>query len=288
VSTLAWIGDPAAGPRSGLWGAPGALSLPLDDRGLGLADGLFETVRVENGHALLLREHLERWDRAAALLAMAPPPASEAVEALLAEAVARSGQGDGALRLNWSRGAAAERGIALPPEPRGSGPSTPPGAGHRFWLQFSPGEACFRPVSVLISRLERRNASSQLSGCKTFAYGPAIQARREAQAAGADDALLLSTAGGLCCGTTANLLVRRRGHWRTPPLAGGCLPGVMRGRALGLGLASEGELNAEDLLDAEAALLINSLGCRPITALDGAPLVCLNPTEAEAFWRRML
>lgn len=104
MSTLAWIGDPAAGPRSGLWGAPGALSLPLDDRGLGLADGLFETVRVENGHALLLREHLERWDRAAALLAMAPPPANEAMEALLAEAVARSGQGDGALRLNWSRG----------------------------------------------------------------------------------------------------------------------------------------------------------------------------------------
>ncbi len=288
MSAIAWIGDPAGGPRSGLWGAPGALSLPLDDRGLGLADGLFETVRVENGHALLLREHLERWDRGAALLAMAPPPASATVEALLAEALARSGQGNGALRLNWSRGAAAERGIELPPEPRGIGPSTPPGAGHRFWLQFSPGEACFRPVSVLISRLERRNASSQLSGCKTFAYGPAIQARREARAAGADDGLLLSTAGGLCCGTTANLLVRRLGRWRTPPLAGGCLPGVMRGRALSLGLAAEGELNAEDLLDAEAALLINSLGCRPIMAVDGAALEGLSPTEAEAFWRQLL
>ncbi|MGB7563969.1 MAG: aminotransferase class IV, partial [Prochlorococcaceae cyanobacterium] len=78
MNAIAWIGDPSAGPLSGLWGAPGALSLPLDDRGLGLADGLFETVRVENGHALLLREHLERWDRAAALLAMAPPPAGAA------------------------------------------------------------------------------------------------------------------------------------------------------------------------------------------------------------------
>ncbi|MFS6826778.1 aminotransferase class IV [Cyanobium sp. ATX-6F1] len=167
------------------------------------------------------------------------------------------------------------------------GATPSPAAGHRFWLQFSPGAACFQPVSVLISRLERRNASSQLSGCKTFAYGPAIQARREARSAGAEDALLLSTAGGLCCGTAANLLVRRNGGWWTPPLASGCLPGVMRGRALALGLAREGELNAEDLVGAEAALLINSLGCRPITAVDGAPMAFLSPTEAETFWRQL-
>jgi branched-subunit amino acid aminotransferase/4-amino-4-deoxychorismate lyase len=70
------------------------------------------------------------------------------------------------------------------------------------------------------------------SRCKTFAYTAAIQARREAERAGADDALLHNTHGELCCGTVANLLVHREGRWITPPLSSGCLPGVMRARAL--------------------------------------------------------
>jgi hypothetical protein len=37
--------------------------------------------------------------------------------------------------------------------------------------------------------LERRQATSLLSQCKTFAYGQAIQARREARSAGAEEAL---------------------------------------------------------------------------------------------------
>ena len=48
----------------------------------------------------------------------------------------------------------------------------------------------------------------------------------------------------LCCGTAANLLVRREGRWLTPPLSSGCLPGVMRRLSLPLGLAQVGELGA--------------------------------------------
>jgi branched-subunit amino acid aminotransferase/4-amino-4-deoxychorismate lyase len=153
-------------------------------------------------------------------------------------------------------------------------------------LQLSPWRPCFEPVRLIVSRTEQRNAHSLLSRCKTFAYGQAIQARREARRAGADDALLLSTAGGLCCGTTANLLVRRGGQWCTPPLASGCLPGVMRGRALALGLAEEASLQPEDLATGEAALLINSLGCRPVVALEGTRLAA-HP-QPEAFWRSLL
>jgi branched-subunit amino acid aminotransferase/4-amino-4-deoxychorismate lyase len=163
-----------------------------------------------------------------------------------------------------------------------------PAAGARFWLTYTPGPACFSPVRLVLSGLARRNATSLLSRCKTFAYGGAIQARREARARGADDALLASSAGGLCCGTAANLLVRRRDGWLTPPLASGALPGVMRGRALDLGLLHERELNSADLASAEAALLINSLGCRPIHRFEAADLPCLSPALAEAFWRALI
>jgi len=308
---IAWIGDPSQHPQRGQWGRPDQLSLPLDDRGLTLADGLFETVLLEQGQPRLLDAHLERWHRSAALLGMEAPPNRQGLEPLIAATLERSQAGgralSGALRLNWSRGSALARGIDLPAE------GEPPLL-HRFWLQFTPLQPSFRPVTVWISQLERRQATSLLSQCKTFAYGQAIQARREARSAGAEEALLLGTGGELCCGATANLVVCRGGTWLTPSLASGCLPGVMRGRALALGLAREASLDPALLLQpvddsvhdpskelvnhsVSAALLLNSLGCRPIRAVNGQAVAAAGQPAgdphgasalAESFWRSLL
>ena len=304
---IAWIGDPSQPPQRGQWGRPDQLSLPLDDRGLTLADGLFETVLVEQGQARLLDAHLERWRRSAALLGMEPPPTRQLLEPLIAAALQRSQAAGGAMRLNWSRGSAPARGIDLPAD------GEPPLL-HRFWLQFTPLQPSFRPVTVWISQLERRQGASLLSQCKTFAYGQAIQARREARSAGAEEALLLGTGGELCCGATANLLLLIDGTWMTPPLASGCLPGVMRGRALELGLVHEATLDPGLLLQSvdgsvhdpskdsvtdsvSAALLLNSLGCRPIRAVNGQVLGPADQANgdpgwasslAESLWRSLL
>ncbi|MEX1317907.1 MAG: aminotransferase class IV [Synechococcaceae cyanobacterium] len=293
VRAIAWLD----GPDGGRWARPEALGVPLDDRGLRLADGIFETVLVEAGRPRLLAEHLQRWRSSADLLGMEAPPGDVQLNGLIAMAIervgleARSCQGQhcGALRLNWSRGSMAPgcHGIDLPPP----GIPQPP---HHFWLELRPAVPSFAPVRVIVSRTERRLAGSLLSRCKTFAYGAAIQARREARAAGADDALLESTAGGLCCGTTANLLVRQGAGWLTPPLASGCLPGVMRGRALELRLAQESPISRDDLAASSGAVLLNSLGCRPISHLAGQPLRWVNDLEpsggglAERLWRRLL
>jgi branched-subunit amino acid aminotransferase/4-amino-4-deoxychorismate lyase len=284
---IAWVDDPAP---AGRWGRPQELGVPLDDRGLLLGDGLFETVLVEEGRPRLLAEHLARWRQGAALLGMDAPPAVAQLGPLIGEAVARSGIRQGALRLNWSRGSAggAARGINCPGSCR-----------HRFWLQLTARAPCFAPLRVIVSPTEERSATSVLSRCKTFAYGPAIQARRQAEAAGADDALLNSSAGGLCCGTTANLLVRLEGRWLTPPLASGCLPGVMRALALALGLAREanlGELSEATLRCGTGTLLLNSLSCRPIIHLGETPLAWAEApagpgnaaAEARALWQRLL
>jgi len=279
AASIAWIGDPAS-PQQGRWGLPGALTVPLDERGLLLADGLFETLLVEERRIQLLAEHLDRWQAGAALLALPPPPSAGLVEPLVAAAVDRSGIHTGALRLNWSRGSAgATRGLDLP-----STGATPP----RFWLQLTACRPAFAPITVIISRHERRNPASRLSHCKTFAYGAQIQARREAREAGADEALMLATGGELSCGAAANLLVCHGGQWLTPPLSSGCLPGVMRGRALSLGIARETPLLPESLEQGEAAVLINSLGCRPITQIQGRSLPALGPAAAEALWRGLL
>ena len=277
MSGIAWL--------AGRWGSPAELAVPLQDRGLRLADGLFETVLVLAGQPQLLAPHLERWQAGAALLAMAPPPARSWLEPLIQEAIARAAlpEGHGALRLNWSRGDGGGRGLDLsPPEHAGS-----EAAAHRFWLQLDPCRPRFNPLTAHVSRREQRAASSVLSRCKTFAYGQAIQARREAQAAGADEALLRSSTGELCCGAVANLLVQRQGRWLTPPLSSGCLPGVMRGRALALGLAQEARLEAAPQ-PGDHWLLLNSLSCRPLRRVDAHELSPLRNDEAEALWRQLL
>jgi branched-chain amino acid aminotransferase len=262
---IAWIG--------GQWGSPQELSIGLDDRGLLLADGVFTTLLVLRGEPQLLSAHHQRWQRSAALLGMAPPPAAAELAPLIQEAVQRAGlqQHSGALRLNWSRGSGSGRGIDLPATSQA----------HRFWLQLNPHTPSFRAVTAIVSRREQRNAHSLLSQCKTFAYGQAIQARREAQAAGADEALLLNSDGELCCGAAANVLVLRHGTWLTPPLSSGCLPGVMRGRLLELALAEEAVLTPTPE-PGDQWLLINSLSCRAIRMLDGRKL---EPHQgAEALW----
>ena len=283
---IAWLGD---GTGQGRWGTPQTLTLPISDRGLLLADGLFETLLVEAGKAWLLEEHLARWQSSAALLGLPPPPGAATVQPLIAAAIERSGIGtalgsSGALRLNWSRGSgdrsSTSRGIDL------AGNDEP-----SFWLQLSAIEPCFAPLRVIVSPTETRSATSLLSRCKSFAYGASIQARRQARAAGADDALLPSSAGGLCCGTTANLLVWRGGSWITPPLSSGCLPGVMRRRGLERGLVAEALIGEQDLLGAGAAWLINSLSCRPISHLGAVPLASSGQQpgqQPERFWRQLL
>ena len=268
ASGIAWM--------NGQWGEPDQLSLPLSDRGLLLADGLFETVLMLDGRIRLLDDHLMRWRTSAALLGMAPPPLQSQLEPLIGEAVERAGlrHQSGALRLNWSRGSGEHRGIS------------PPSSGqHRFWLTLHPCRPTFTPLNVITSRLERRSTGSLVNRCKTFAYGASIQARREAEQSGAGDALLLNTEGELCCSTVANLLVKRDRQWLTPPLASGCLPGVMRGRAVQQGLVQEDDLGST-LQSSDQALLINSLSCRPLIEWNGQPLS--RCSEATELWKQLI
>ncbi len=270
--SIAWIDE--------TWGRPEELKLPLSDRGLQLADGLFETVLVDQNRPCLLDAHLRRWEESADLLGMAPPPKKSWLHPLIQEAIERLGlkQSSGALRLNWSRGDGSKRGIGL--DHHCAEPSR-----HRFWLTLQAHTPIFESVRAWISCHEYRHASSLMSRCKTFSYGQAIQVRREAQQRGAEDGLMLSTNGSLCCGSSANLVVQRHGQWLTPPLSDGCLPGVMRGQALNQGLMQEQSLSAKPQ-PGDQWLLINSLGCRTISHVNREPLTI--SSCGEAFWKSLL
>lgn len=105
------------------------------------------------------------------------------VPPLVASAIGRSGIASGVLQLNWNRGS---------PTDTAARSSVPCNFRPRLWLQLNPANPAFAPVRVMVSPTEVRSASSLLSRCMTFAYGPSLVARHQATATGADDALLAS------------------------------------------------------------------------------------------------
>jgi branched-chain amino acid aminotransferase len=233
------------------------------DRGLLLGDGLFETMRAVGGRVPLLARHLARLHDAAALLDLPVPARDGAIEGACVGVLEANGLREAALRLTLTRGP-GPRGLLPPAEP------TPTLLLAAFPLPALPPAARAR-----VAHLTRRNEHSPLSRLKTVAYLDNLLALKEARAKGADEALLLNTAGRLACASTANLFVIEGACVLTPPLAEGVLPGVTRAlvieSAADLGLACrERPLLQADLARADGAFLTSSLaGLRPLLAIDG-------------------
>jgi para-aminobenzoate synthetase/4-amino-4-deoxychorismate lyase len=89
---------------------------------------------------------------------------------------------------------------------------------------------------------------------------------------GFDEVLFLNESGELTEGAISTLFLKLEGQLVTPPLASGVLPGVLRRHLLAsLPNATERPLRLDDLLDAEAAFLGNSVrGLRPIRRIEMA------------------
>lgn len=78
----------------------------------------------------------------------------------------------------------------------------------------------------------------------------------------ADDVLLVNLDGELTESTIANVIVLLDGYWVTPPVASGCLPGIMRRVLLEQGDIREAPVLVSDLARADGLALINSVRLR--------------------------
>ncbi len=262
------------------WFVNEEIKLPIIDRGLALCDGIFETILIYDSKPQLLDAHLHRWQKSAKDLGMALPPPKSTIVPLLEEALVRATlkNGLGSLRLNWSRGNNDTRGIDFP-----HANDTQPL--HKFWLEINNYHQSFSPLTTKISHKEKRNADSKLSQHKTFAYLQSIQARYEANLGGYNEALLLSTNGEICCGTTANLIILRKNEWLTPRSESGCLPGIMRQQGLKLGIFKEAKILPKPERN-DQWLLINSLSCHSLIQVNTVHLKEYH--DAEILWRSLL
>ncbi|HTI66711.1 MAG TPA: aminotransferase class IV [Caulobacteraceae bacterium] len=239
--------------------------IAAEDRGFTLGDGLFETVLARRGTYRLWDAHITRLVQGCEVLGLPPPDPDACLEAAERKLVAAGLTAErAAVRLSWSAGIGG-RGLDRPEAPA-----------PQLTVAAAASRRPVTPVRLATASV-RRNAGSPSSRLKSLSYLDNVLARREALAAGADEALMLNTRGELACGGAANLFWIDDGVLFTPALECGVLAGVMRGaliaRATAAGLAVGEVCAGPQVLKAASAMFVtNSLiGVRAVADLDGRP-----------------
>jgi branched-chain amino acid aminotransferase len=254
-----------------------ARHLSAFDRGFQLGDGVFETLRARAGRPTELDEHLARLRRSADGLSI-PLPAdvgtrvATAIDELLAAEDLGGPDSDASVRITVSRGVFHGRGL-LPPNEHPAATIVV-----QAWpVSPTPAAHLERGLHLVASRV-RRDPENPLSALKTTSRADYVYARLEARAAGADDALFLTTDGFLSEATSANLFLVRGAELTTPALGCAILPGTTRdwilrwARDAGLG-PREAWLTTRDLAAADEAFLSSSVaGILPVTRFEDTPI----------------
>jgi branched-subunit amino acid aminotransferase/4-amino-4-deoxychorismate lyase len=240
-----------------------AAVVPVTDRGFLYGDGLFETLHVYGRTVFRLEQHLERLEHGMRVLAFRPRPARAVLARWVKAAVAAGGFPEANVRLTVTRGTGL-RGPAI----RGHYRPSVVIMVSRF--RRRPETDYTRGVAAIVASFRRQEASI-LASLKTTAYLEQIIARREADAAGVDEAILLNNAGLLCEGSASNINLIHDGMLRVPePRLSGALPGTAQQVAVELaeqiGIpVSHTALGLFDLRECDEAFLSGSL--RELTPL---------------------
>lgn len=216
-----------------------------DDDALLRGGAAFETIRVYGGRPFLLEDHLTRFGFSADALAL---PGTDGIEELV-DLVVGAAPPDHVLRLYRTSQALVATAAALP-----------------------DGLDELRARGITLATFDIGAPPELLTGAKSTSYDISFAARREAERAGADDALLTG-AGRVLEAATANVWWRRGDELYTPAVRSGVLPGVTRGFVRSLEPAHEGEFNTADLLSADEAFLTSSIReVMPVVAIDGVTI----------------
>jgi branched-chain amino acid aminotransferase len=251
-------------------------ALAVNDRSFLYGDGLFETIRITNGQPFLWREHMERLQSSAEFLKIPLPYDAAEIEDATRHLLVQNDTPEGMVRIHLSRGG-GERGYAMPTNPRPTIVITT----DKFVRSESKG------LNVITSNV-RVLADDPLTQHKTANRLPNILARQQADAAGADEALVLNNHGQIAEASAANVFVIRGNQLITPPLSSGALAGTTRAYFLRIAAAQnlvalEVPLAAADLFEADATFLSSAHWlATPVISLDGVALRTLGIPMVKA------
>src|SRR3954449_9409807 len=251
---------------------PGAGVIGVDDHGLTVGDGVFESLKVLDGSPFALSRHLDRLAASAAGLGLAGPDLDEgrrAVEQVLEGTRLPLGR----LRITYTAG----------PAPMGSGR----GAGPTSLIVVSDTMAAADDTTAVVRVPWVRNERSAVAGLKTTSYAENVVALARAKQSGASEAIFANTLGELCEGTGSNVGYVVGGRARTPSLRSGCLAGVTRALLLEWCDVAGVDEPIGVLDEAEEVFLVSTTrDVQPVRRLDDRVLAAPGPVtrELQATW----
>ncbi|GAA4446899.1 aminodeoxychorismate lyase [Nibrella saemangeumensis] len=239
------------------------LLLTADNRAFRYGDGLFETIRFEQGQLWFWADHYTRLSRGmqALQLQARPDMTPDVLE----------GHITALLYLNGLAGQAARIKLQVWRQPGGL--YTPAGNESEYLLTVLPGQ----PFTITArNRLGVYDAvrltSSPVSAFKTLNALPYVLAGLYKQQQQLDDVILLDTAGHLAECNASNLFWFRARTLFTPSLASGCIDGIVRRQLLRQA--------------AQAGFSVNETLSRPDALTEAGLIFCCNAAGIQ--WFRQL
>jgi D-alanine transaminase len=186
--------------------------VPIEDRGLQFADGVYEVVRYYDGHSFRMDQHLARLVRSAAGLEIGLPPLIE-IRAAMDLLIERQGLRDATVYLQITRGVAPRQ--------------------HGLIEGLTPTViAIARPAKTIRPRPSLKAVTvsdDRWARCylKTTSLLPNAMARERARRLGADDAIFVRD-GFVMEASASNVFVVFGDRLVTPPLTNYILAGITR------------------------------------------------------------
>jgi branched-chain amino acid aminotransferase len=245
------------------------------DRGLTLGDGVFDTLVAFRGVPFAGARHLDRLVNHAAAIGIALDP--DQVRTGWNTVLHETRFEHAIIRTTVTRGVTG-RGLWPTSE-------TEP----TIVVSAAPWSTAIVAKRVrLITSTIPRHAGSPAARLKTIGYLDNVLAAREANAADADDALMLNHRGRIACTTIANVFALAESRLTTPPVTDGVMAGTMRGLVMELaadaGLkAAEDSLTAADLAGADYVFVTNSVRLlSPVLSVDDRAVGGRSPGAGEA------
>ena len=240
------------------------------DRGFLYGDGLFETMRAYWGEVFRLENHLDRLSRSAKEIEIPFSYTRKELKNIIKRILKINSLSEAYVRITLSRGV-SEPGLIS----KCKSPATLVIMAREF-KPPSPSEYRKGWRATIVET--RQNQASPVSRLKSLNFLNNILARKEAEAKGVNEGILLNTLGDVAEASTSNIFLVKRGIVITPREESGLLPGITRGVVLELattlGLkAHKGKISLDDLMGAEEAFLTNSLiEIMPLVKVDGRPI----------------
>lgn len=229
--------------------------LPVTDRGFRFGDGVFETIRIENGAPYQWALHLQRLKAGVSALRIPTPRVNW--EEHTRELLSRNNFHEGYLRLSISRGSGS----------RGYMPEF--SATPNWVMETIPAHSQVQAPSTLWLGSYTRAPLTTLPGNNKLSQGvTSTLALLEAREHDCDEALMLTVDGTICSAASANLFWITGNTIYTPALGTGCLAGTTRAAVMRLMQVTETIADLNDIAAAQCVFISNvRLGVWPVATL---------------------